>query len=482
MKKLITYKLIVIMLLSLSVISCNDFLDLAPDSSIGIENFFKTDNDFELALNGTYASYRSFFLVGPTAAHLQLTEARSDNFISDAGINDFIIDGASAFYSAHFNSAYRVIFQCNQILDRIDGIEFTDDDLKSKIKGQTYFIRAHVYFVLVRLYGGMPLVLNETTSFDGELIKIPRSTVAETYAQIESDLTMAKPLLPPTWSDSEKGRATSIAASMMLGKMYLQNGKKSEASTELQASKTLADANGYGLITSDYTDIFRSDNGNNKEIIHAIQCFGNNDFPYHFASGNSASVTGNINGTGAFIATDGLLACFEPDDKRKEACFFVDEIGTTFMYKFLSFTDINKSNADFPVLRYADLLLMLAEAEGESETSYEYINQVRNRAGISGISASTPETFTQKILQERRVEFFGEGERWYDLLRLMSPDDLVDYMNDFLLNQGGLSPSGNFVAIEPYKLLHALPNAVVISSEGVVAQNPGYTNPVGTSN
>jgi len=476
MKTNIIYKLTLGIFLCMSIISCEDFLDIAPESSIGVENFFQTDTDFELALNGTYSNYTELYMLQPTAVHLQLAEGRSDNFLGDPGVSDFLVNGASAFYSFHFNAAYVVIFQCNQILERIDGIEFTSEELKDQIKGQAHFIRAQVYFELVRLYGGMPLVLEETTSFDEADINIPRSSLAETYAQIESDLATAKQLLPPTWPDIEKGRATSVAASVMLGKVYLQNGNSSAALTELQAAKTLADANGHGLVTSHYADIFNSGNGNNKEIIHAIQCYGNNDIQWYFLSTDASSVGPNFeNGSNSILPTDSLLASFEPGDSRFDTCFFVDVSGQAFMYKYVH-SDVSRSDADFPILRYADLLLMLAEAGGENATSYGYINQVRSRAGLTDISASTPGTYTEKILQERRAEFFGEGQRWYDLLRLMSPDDLVAYMNDFLLSQGGLSPGGTFVALETYKLLHPLPNGVVEATEGIIAQNPGWAN------
>ncbi|MEP7110109.1 MAG: RagB/SusD family nutrient uptake outer membrane protein [Ferruginibacter sp.] len=455
----------------LSITSCKkDFLEIPPPSQLNSDAFYNTESDLLQALSAAYAAQRGIY-TGKTSGLpplLQLEDVRSDDY-ANGNTNDdvmdlFHVDGGSEWYRWNWIDSYYAINAANTVIDRATKITM-DDVLKSRIVSEAKFIRAQIYFLLNQDYGGVPLVLNETISFESDKINVPRSSIADTYKQIEADLIDAASNLPKIYTGSDIGRATWGAAKGLLGKVYLQEGKKAEAAAALNEVVS----SGLYALLPDYKDVFAPDNHNNKESLFEIQHLAN------FAGstyGNNMA-TPNWGGVGAGqnydLPAQSFLSDFEPGDLRMVGLTKTDPIGKIYSVKYL---DPNMStgfqgNTNFPVLRYADVLLLLAEALGESSQSYDYINLVRDRAGLPDISQASPGTFIDKVYKERRYELSFELNRWHDILRL-GDTKAIELMNNNFIRYG--MPN----RIDAHDLLHAIPVTVVQVTNGIVKQNAGY--------
>jgi hypothetical protein len=257
---------------------------------------------------------------------------------------------------------------------------------------------------------------------------LPQVPASEIYKQLITDLQKAETALPAKYaSTADLGRATKGAAAALLGKVYLTAGDKASAATTL---KRIIDTYGYSLVP-DYANLWGLANENNRESIFEVQ----------FKGGGTGTGNGFTNAfspllrqtTGAYKnrPTQDMVNAYERGDDRflkSMDTSYVNAQGTLltnsrndvrFITKFGKENTFNENDAsyNFVVLRYADVLLMMAEALGESDAAYGYINQVRARAKLAPISATTPGTFVDKLLRERRVELAFENHRWADLLR-----------------------------------------------------------------
>jgi len=421
MKQQLTY----ILILSCFLMSCSkDFTDLNPISQRNVNAFYRNGDDMVIAVN---AAYKALQMSGTyNQSYWILNEMRSDN--TDGGFDQTglgadmnIIDNfgenaatAELITSAYLDS-YVGISRCNLILSRIDAVTMTDV-LKNRIKGESLFLRALFYYNLAVNFGRVPLVLKEIAVEEGK--SFPQVPAAEIYKQLATDLLQAETYLPIKYGSADVGRATKGAAAALLAKVYLTMGNKNDAVPVLR--RVISDY-GYSLVPS-YARIWGIANENNVESIFEVQFKGGGTNTGNaFTNAFSALL---IQSTGSYKnrPTADMQAAYESGDQRLAASMnplngplnagrFILKYGTTTAY--------NEGDADynFIVLRYADVLLMLAEALGESAESYGLINQVRTRAGLAGLSAASPGTFDDKLLHERRVELAFENHRWPDLLR-----------------------------------------------------------------
>jgi starch-binding outer membrane protein, SusD/RagB family len=420
-------KIVYTLLIAGSLSACSDeFTDLSPASQRNVNAFYNTANDMVAAVN---AAYQALQLNGTyNQSYWVMNEMRSDN--TDAGadvtglgaslalIDDFKENAATAelITSAYLDS-YVGISRCNVVLSRIDAVQM-DEALKNRIKGEALFLRSLFYYNLAVNFGNIPLVLKEISVEEGRsYLQVPAT---EVYKQLVTDLKQAEEWLvrKQGLSAANVGRATKGSAATLLAKVYLTMGDKASAIPVLR--RIISDYN-YTLL-SNYANLWGVSNENNAESIFEVQFKGGgtntgNAFTNTFSPLLPTSI-------GAFKnrPTASMEQAYEPGDKRSpismnrlngplNADRFILKFGTTNPY--------NENDADynFVVLRYADVLLMLAEALGESDEAYSLINQVRSRAGLAPISATTPGTFANKLLHERRVEFAFENHRWPDLLR-----------------------------------------------------------------
>jgi hypothetical protein len=422
-----------ILILAIFASACTEeFTDLAPISQRNVENFYKTESDIRTGVNAIYSVLQQDGCYNDS--YWTMFEMRSDNTdnVSESGLASvrFTIDAfedepTNEVITNAYTTSYLGVARANIILSRIGEVNM-DANLKNQYTGEALFLRSLFYYHLALAFGNVPLVLDETKSVDEGLEhrQVPASAV---FDQLIADLTQAESLLPVKYTGANVGRATKGAAAALLGKVLLTVNKKGEAATVL---RRIVSSYGYTLL-SDYAKLWGVENENNAESIFEVQYQGGlgsegNRFTNDFSASLPTSVSGYRN-----RPTMDLMRAYEPGDLRFAASidtFYIDNSGrphssstdnSRWTIKYGKTNPFNEGDApnNFVVLRYADVLLMLAEAIGESAEAYSLINQVRNRAGLGNIDASTPGTFAQKLLKERQVELAFENHRWADLLR-----------------------------------------------------------------
>jgi hypothetical protein len=448
--------------------SCSDsFFDLQPDDQVSVDKVYTDANGFKLAVNGCYAKlqtqmdfytemceYRSddLYLNAPTAG----TQDRYDiSSFSETAANGILDD-----MWANFNNG---IYRCNMVLDRIDEATF-DESLKKQYKGEAMFIRAYTLFNMYRSWGTVP-VARKVLSVS-EALKVGRASESEMYTYIAGDLEQIinEGMLPTSYSAEDLGRVTLGAAKALLAKVYLTFGKYSEASAVLQSL-----IGGQYSLQSNILDVFDVDKKNNSEIIWAINYNKSIVSEGHGAWYSLTNLTDETNRTAAF---DNL---YTADDKRLEAIEYVQVPGVKvcLMKKFYDTIDSSTKQygASNIILRYADVLLMYAEALNEisyssspSSPALAAINEVRTRAGLTPLDITdvpNQTAFRKAILLERQKEFPYEGQRWFDAVRMGAGIECAK-------NAG--------YDIQSYQLLFPIPQTELerINDTSLLWQNPGY--------
>lgn len=441
MKNKIFLSLIAILLLA----GCKEsFLEIPSKTSLSTPIYFQSQSDFEQAINGAYAPLRALY--SGSSGAWAMGELRSDNTTykynsNDRGtiqpeyIADFIEDNTNGVLPNKYNNDYAVIARANQILYLIDDVDF-DESVKGNIKGQALFLRAFAYFDLVQYFGSVPLHLKPATTLDETAL--PLSSIDEVYGQIVSDATQAASLLPDK-AAQEKGRVTSGSAKTLLGNVYIIQQNWSEAET------TLKGVTGYSLLP-DYADVFDPAMKNNDESIFEIQFkqgtegFASNFFYTFLVQPISAEEISAVTGIeevartieGYNIPTPDIISAYESDDLRKDASIgYISANGVDYPYikKYAHAHELtNNTDDDWPVYRYSEVLLFLAEALNEQNQTTDaliYLNQVRTRAGLGNSTAVSQSEVRDAIQKERRVELAFENKRWLDLVRTNMADQVM---------------------------------------------------------
>jgi len=420
--------------ISFSLISCD--LDLTPVSEISEESFYKNSDEINEAVIGCYNGLQT-----PMVYEWILTELRSDN--AQMSIDNSVavnteyreLDSHTAspqnsLIGSYWEACYHDIALANQVIQAIDVVD--DELLKGQYEGECCFIRAYQYFNLIRLFGPVPLI-DKLISGD-EAKQIERTGMDIVYQFIESDLGTAVEGLPDSYPSTELGRITSWAARALLAKVYLTQAKYDEASVLFQ--KIIADSP-YSLLTS-YADVFDTGNEMNSEILFAVRFMSGSvglgsPFANWFAPLTSGSNVVNGDGRGYNYPTESLMNSFDSNDSRKEVSFqnsYYDkdkktDIARAYVNKFMfDVVEPNDAENDWPVIRFADVLLMYSEALNELQgvsAALPFLNQVRERAGLTAYSeadVSGKYQFRMALENERRLEFVFENHRYFDLLRL----------------------------------------------------------------
>lgn len=475
--------IVIIMLAMVASTSCKKYLELTPQSQIATENFYRNSNDFESALIGIYGTFRGLY---NSSNMVYLGELSTDNTeiqwsspsISEMQVDQNAVTATNAYVSAAWGTCLATIARCNVILNRIDLIAF-DANTKNRIKGETKFLRAYSYFHLVRLFGRVPITDQEFKSpeqiLSADLSLQPKEKV---YEVILKDLTDAETLLPVT-VNSDKSRASIGTIKTLLAKVYLTQLNYDKAAEKL---KEVVDARQYSLVNN-YKSLFTTPNNNLAESILEIQYLSGrtmgNNYSYVFtpAITSMAIFQNNQQGAGRIVPTLDLMNAYQPNDNRKAASVndSVLLINGTKAYnryglKFVDFraVDVTDGSVTFTVLRYADVLLMYAEAlneQGKTGEAFQYINAVRNRAGITtNLSGLSKEALRLEIEKERRVEFLYEGHRWFDLVRTGRVRAV--------LNAHYQRQNQNF-SVEEHELVFPIPQGE-LDLNPKVTQNPGY--------
>lgn len=432
--------------------SCKkDFLNQLPVTSTTTENVYKTSDDFYAAIVGSYSTLKKGGLYGVGAGSMiSLGEVTSDN--SDVAIprststvdifelEDFNFSLTNGLFSSAWTDHYAGIGRVNIILDKLPGASF-DASLKTRFEAEAKFLRALFYFDLVRLFGGVQLTTS-SISDPSAANNLPRSSASQIYALIISDLTFAEANLPATIPATEAGRASKWAAKALLGKVYLTMKDYTNAATKLNEVIT---SNQFNVTMNTYAAVFSSTTSfaNNKDVIFSVQYVSG-----QIGQGTQMStitlpqaaatalfgLTGGSAGQGWMRPTPDMIGDYESGDLRKQASVATSyangatTVNELYVTKYLQPGSVaNDGDVDFPVLRYADVLLMYAEALNEQGQTAQAltssavggpVNSIRKRAGLADLPVTLSQTDARLAIEhERRIELAFEGHRWFDLIR-----------------------------------------------------------------
>ncbi len=483
---------IILSLLIITSSSCKKFLKEDPKNLVAVTNFYQTENDAVSAVNAIYA-YLNSTSTGSTAGVYHSTFWAMAGLASDEMFSEQIfapdLDQIGKFTEGPVNASiqetwtmhYKAISIANIALSRIPAIQM-DPVLRTRLVNEAHFLRGLLYFDMVRMFGKIPLVLQETEPLTPE-----PATVDAIYAQVINDLVAAEDLPDSYNPGAGRGRATKGAAKAILAKVYLTLGKWQECSDKC---KEIITSNQYAL-WADFADVFKIANRGGKEAIFSVG-FGDAGGAIIFWEVGQFNVRllppelsaeGVQNAQGWQLPTQNLYDSYDAGDRRR-AVTFITEIDnpngsvTTIRPYIQKYWDKvaeptgNGSTNDYPVIRYADVLLMYAEASnelGNSAEAHTYINMVRKRARFDGtvdrntvpdyVNLSQQE-FRDAVLKERRLEFVAEGQRWFDLVRTKTLETLVP------VAKPGITPA-------PKNYLYPIPQREIDLNPKLV-QNPGF--------
>lgn len=497
----------ILFILSLAIcwtqFSCNkDFLSKTDPTRVGANDFYKNETEIGQAVNGVYGQ-----LQGIINGQWLYNELPSDNTTIDFNPGDrgqapsieafefWTVNSGTGNINDLYVNYYNALYNINNTLAKLEKATTIADSVKGKFEGQLKFIRGYYYFELTQYFGDVILITEplEVPSKAWDYQRVPQ---AQVYTQIETDLKDAVAVLPVRYSNGDIGRVTKGAALALLGKVYLTEKKYPDATTTLQQVLPL----GYSLIPK-YEDVFDPQKKNGPESIFEIQYQGGNDlgewssFIYTFAPRLSkGAVTGwpQSNPGGWNIPTNDMIASYETGDLRKNASIGLDFKSpiTGDVVPYIKKYDhphaiYGRTDDDWPVLRYSDVLLMLAEAinetTGPTSDAFGYLNQVRQRAGLPDVSGLDKEAFRVKVLHERRVELAFENWRWFDLKRTQTPDQLTQFLNAYgaiekaapTVTRQGIPYSSGDYQFQAYEVLYPIPsNEILVNAK--LTQNQGY--------
>ena len=444
------YNLIAIALLGFSFSSCSDFLEQNPQTDLSENDFYKTADDILSAVNGAYSSLQEGDIYGNWYVFGEIPSDNTRNQLSGSvttqnEFDQFYIDTQNSMIANFWKAAYKVINRTNTVLGRIDGIEI-NTELANRYKLECKFIRALMYFNLVRVYGDVPLVLKEISISESyDILREPKENV---YNQIIADLKEAQDL-PVSYSTAEDGRATQGAAKALLANVYMALHKYAEAETILaeiinSGRYSLLENTPGSLNIDGYKNVFSPVNHNSEEGIFEIQFLkggygeGSN-YANNFAPENSGTNVVAVGGTGGNnIPEMDIYNAYEEGDLRRDFSMSLgyydnrknnEWVESRYVCKFMDVPyQNNDASNNYPVIRYADVILMYAEAlnqNGKTAEACKYLNMTRRR----GFGYQTTETspvdlqttdkaqFALMVEQERRVELAFENHRWFDLIR-----------------------------------------------------------------
>ncbi len=463
-------KRVIYLILTIALVACDDKLDISNPNRQTTSDFWQTESQ---AIAGCNAIYATLIIDGTyTRMTPALSDGRGDDVTGDSPwpdlvqVSNFTIPTTSGPVQWIWADYYRVIWRANQVLENTPGIAM-DEALKNRIIGQAYFLRGLAYFKLANFYKIVPLVL-ATPKTPGDYYPAT-ATEEELWNQIYSDFQQAKDMLPVSYSNvtgldaGQIGRATQGAATGMLGKSYLYRKEWQKAADQF---KELIDGGRYSLV-SNYRDNFTDANENNSESLFEVQFADpsqvggtvmnwGGDPAANWKQTSAQACTYSMDGRGYsdFLPTQWIyneyklertkddksdprllatIASYEPDDNSTTVYGDAWPYAPDKIYPrkytndgkagYANEYDLN-SGINYRVLRYADILLMYAEALNElkqTTAAYPYIQQVRDRANLPDLATTKPgmtqEEMRDQIAHERALEFAIEGQRINDIIR-----------------------------------------------------------------
>ena len=448
-----------------------DLLDLYPEMDNVLDNYYTSKAQIEKGVNAAYASlqYDGQYQL----ANLVLGELPSDNTLDEVPANDggnygqldlFSMTSANTVVADSWFDNYRGIQQCNVVLNRVDEISDMSDEDKNQIKGEMYFLRSLMYFNLVRIFGDVPLVVQETTN-PNDYFGQERTPKEEVYTQILTDLKASYNSLPQ--NVTVKSKASKGAAAALLGKVYLTLGDIDNSVVWLEK----VSPSEYGLL-DEPADVFAIENEGNKEVIFDVEfASGINGTEEGSSAFQMFSPSGTVSGAkGHNLPTPYVYDLYTETDKRKCAYFIVTDEGVLGTAKLKQTSNtVSDGGSNIIVLRYADVLLMKAEcyaAKNRLNEANDCLRTVRERAGLTYEDINNASILEEEIALERQKELINEGHRWFDLIRT---GKAIEVMNDYFAE----TPGYNGVSVNENNYVQPIPQDK-IDTDPSIKQNEGY--------
>lgn len=475
--------------------------------------FFTEADNVRQILNSAYTAAREFYIYSSSSGFIFIAELPSDDSYNSKfnNANDLITLNESTWqsdngqFSSAWDRAYTTISRCHLAMEHAKSM-MEDGALKTRYINEAKYLRALMYFNLVRTFGDVPLILHNITNPD-DLFEYGREPKANVYIQIIADLKDASNLDIKYTDNNDIGYATGAAAKALLGEVYLTLKQYPDARTVL--SELVNSGAGYELMNN-YEDVFKAQNSNNKEIVFAIQ-FARGFDP---SQGNPL-ITGAYpnepipdpqlhqmltRGSGTLLVTRDLVEAFERTDLRRnmiasrwDGAMNVIQNQRTYHWTLKYFddemTDAIDSGCELIIHRWADILLMYAEALNETGSTAEalnYLTQVRTRAGLNTDNSlgSDKNAMFLALENERRIELHQEGHRWFDLVRtgraqtvvnahLASTTEIIGTV-DPNIGMDNLEKGDGNRSIQEYQLIFPIPQAQININPNKLTQNSGY--------
>ena len=514
----------------LFIASCDDFLEVMPANTQTTSNFYSTEAQMDQALTGLYGTLK------PIPKYLfAMGEIRSDNvwvtadtkqndyvdvatFNANGLLTDNIVSGCWADY-------FKIVSAANTLLDKIEGMSFNSETVKTQYTAEARALRALAYFDLVRFFGRVPAPVHILTT--EESFRLGQSESKDVYNDIiVPDLQYAVEHLAANATDyqgkAHPERIRRIAAKALLGKVYLtmagfplnDTAKKSLATGLFQEVINEAGTTCFASNMDNWNKMWLHEN-DNKYSLFEIQYIAQSDqgnpmTPISVPQNPGTEWCGNnlVVGTHIYIEHGLQMHFIEKDedgnylDERADGTMNLVETvgedgtvttseGNTFYVKFfenkvkrskLGFSDMDAEIVDrtywpqnYPLLRLEDIMLLYAECVGNTTEGRQMVNKIRNRAGLAGLSASlSEEEFQIAVANERRYELAEEGHRWFDLVRRNEYVDVIKQMfiDDDTTADGTYKNFANRVTADMY--LYPIPLSQIEVRKGLYQQNKGY--------
>lgn len=472
--KNINSKIIIVLLFFVCQSCSEDYLSPTPESAISAAGYFTTEDQLETGIINMYDGIQGINSTVSNDNHsiqveFYLTEMRSDNTRTKSSegepeqFESFTVESTNGIISDYYRSVYNTIYRANLVLQNLD---VASAEAAASFEAEAKFVRAYSYFNLVRLFGDIPLITSVISPEDKE-IQFTRVSTSAVYDLIVSDLEVASDNLDDTY----RTRASKSAAQALLAKVHLTLGNYGEAKTLCESVMGA----GYSL-ESNFKDVFY--NEANSEVIFAIGYVPDDAKDSQNFSAEMLNAVGRTSGVN--YVTDEAIAALEAIGGNRTPYSYRQDPGQAEQNQVVKYlpngdddlgiaptsSDPTLAGNDWIVLRYADVLLMHAEAiMGSSPNTLDAaaissFQKVRERAGIEGTVAEVTKT---GLLAERRVELAFENHRLFDLIRFGAAQSVL---SEFASNNGF-----TFTAND---LLLPIPNNEIGLSNGLLTQNPGY--------
>lgn len=469
--------------------SCSDdFLDVKPTEAVSTTDLALLNNNSgaESFVNAIYAKFLDFNISSfPWIGVSSITSDDADKGSSpgDTGADKDVLDNLSFTATAPsfkdvWEGNYQVINRANQAFVFIPQLNNADPALRDRLLGEAKFLRAFAYFTLVRSFGGVPILDRVPIAGNEEdrIMTLTKKSKEEVYAFIEKDLQEAILALPlkSAYSGNNMGRASKGAAHALLAKVFLYQKK-----WQLVVDQTNL-VTGYSL-TPNFQDIYKVGGENNQESIFEIQGKGGLDQPGIQQYSQTQGARGNGGwGWGFNNPSQSLVDAFNAagDVERRDATIIfrnstlydgrvvpatVDNPYYSYKAYSSNFTGDDDSDTNIRYLRYAEVLLMKAEAMnelGQTGAALPFLNEVRNRASLSDSPAVSQADVRIAIWKERRLELAFEHDRYYDLVRTGQA-------------QAAFAVDGKTFIVGKNEVF-PLPSSFIAEAQGLSTQNPGY--------